>query len=362
MVFFKNQLLNVIEWNETRPDIIFWKWRNSEIKKGSRLIIKPGQDAIFLHNGKIEGVFSDEGNYEIETQIVPFLSTLKGFKFGFNSGLRAEVLFVNIKEFLVRWGTKNPINIPSPRMPGGIPIRSFGTFSIKVNDYLVLIDKIAGVKPQFAVDDVKERTLSLLDQLLMKWIVREGKDMFNLQANAFDIAKGIKVDLDMELLNIGLTVTDFNISSFTYPEQIQKMIEKNASYEMVGDVSRYQNIGMMDAMKENPGGTAAGMAQMGAGLTVGMQMANQMSKNMSQPSNNNNTNNSITNDNTNNNTNNMIACKNCGFKVADNINFCSNCGNKIEKDTAPSSKQFCQNCGGKLDPGAKFCSGCGEKV
>ena len=30
--------------------------------------------------------------FDIESDIIPFLSTLKGFKFGFNSGVRAEVL------------------------------------------------------------------------------------------------------------------------------------------------------------------------------------------------------------------------------------------------------------------------------
>ena len=57
MGLFSNQLLDVIEWNETRNDVLFWKWKNSEIKKNSRLIIRPGQDAIFMHNGKVEGVF-----------------------------------------------------------------------------------------------------------------------------------------------------------------------------------------------------------------------------------------------------------------------------------------------------------------
>ena len=42
----------------------------------------------------------------------------------------------------------------------------------------------------YTVDNVKERVMSMLDQLLMKWIVKEGKDMFNLQANAFDISRG----------------------------------------------------------------------------------------------------------------------------------------------------------------------------
>ena len=202
MGLFGNQFANVVEWEEYRDDVLFWKWSNREIKKGSRLIIRPGQDAIFLYNGKVEGIFTDEGSFDIESEIIPFLSTLKGFKFGFNSGIRAEVLFINTKEVTVKWGTKNPINIPAPGLPAGMPIRAFGTFCCKISDHAALIEKIAGVKQQFTIDDVKERVTSMLDQLLMKWIVREGKDMFNLQANSFDIAKGIQEDLDMEMMKI----------------------------------------------------------------------------------------------------------------------------------------------------------------
>ena len=89
----------------------------------------------------------------------------------------------------------------------------------QISDHAALIEKIAGVKQQFTIDDVKERVTSMLDQLLMKWIVREGKDMFNLQANSFDIAKGIQEDLDMEMMKIGISIAVFNISSFTYPEE-----------------------------------------------------------------------------------------------------------------------------------------------
>ena len=38
---------------------------SSEIKKGSRLIIRPGQDAIFMYNGRIEGIFREEGNFDV---------------------------------------------------------------------------------------------------------------------------------------------------------------------------------------------------------------------------------------------------------------------------------------------------------
>src|SRR5699024_28779 len=147
--FFKVILSNVVEWDELRKDIIFWKWLNNEIKKGSKLIIRLGQDAIFFHQGRIDGIFQDEGEYAIDSDIIPFLSTLKGFKFGFNTGLRVEVLFVNTKEFTVKWGTKNAINIPTPQLPGGMPIRANGTFQFKVNDYVNLIDKIAGLKNSY---------------------------------------------------------------------------------------------------------------------------------------------------------------------------------------------------------------------
>ena len=105
MGLFGGQFSSVVEWKEYSDDIIFWKFPSSEIKKGSRLIIRPGQDAIFMYNGRIEGIFREEGNFDISSDIIPFLSTLKSFTFGFNTPLRAEVLFINTKEFTVKWGT-----------------------------------------------------------------------------------------------------------------------------------------------------------------------------------------------------------------------------------------------------------------
>jgi len=326
MGLFSKQFANVVEWQEFREDMIFYKWSNDEIKKGSRLIIRPGQDAVFLYNGKIEGIFKDEGDYDIESQIIPFLSTLAGFKFGFNSGIRAEVLFINTKEFIVKWGTQNAINIPTPQLPGGMPIRANGTFTFKVTDYVKLIDKIAGVKQSYYVEDVRLRIVTILDQLLMKWISKEGKDMFNLQANSFDIASGIRTDLDMQLFDTGLSVSAFNIMSFTYPEEIQAMINKNASFGMIGDMNRYQQAAMTEGIstgKVHGGGAASDMA----GMMMGMNMANQMMQN-------------INNANQQTQTANSNPAANAGSNAKPN--FCPNCGTKT------GAANFCPNCGQKL--------------
>ena len=238
----KTQLLDVVEWQDMDDNTIFYKWTNIELKKGSRLILRPAQDAIFLYQGRIEGIFTEEGQYDIESQIIPFLSTLFGFKFGFNSGLRAEVLFINTREFTVKWGTQNAINLPVQGLPGGMPIRAYGIYTCKVSDYNVLIEKVAGVQNTFTIDDVKARLSGSADQLLMKWIVKEGKDMFNLQANAYDIGKGIAADLATEFEQFGMTCTGFQIQSVSYPDNVREMQEKAAGQAMIGNINTYNII------------------------------------------------------------------------------------------------------------------------
>lgn len=340
MGFFRGQLANVVEWEEFRDDMIFWKWNNREIKKGSKLIIRPGQDAIFFNQGKIEGVFKDEGEYEFESDIIPFLSTLKGFKFGFNSGMRVEVLFVNTKQFTVKWGTKNAINIPSPQLPGGMPIRANGTFQFTVKDYVKLIDNIAGVKNSYLVEDIRLRITAILDQLLMKWITKEGKDMFNLQANSFEIGEGIKEDLDMQVNQDGFEITGFNIISFNYPKEIQDMITKTASHGMIGDMGRYKDVAMTDAIssgKSNGGNSATDMA----GMMMGMQMAKEMMHGTNEQKSTNQQQNQSNQQNQNQQPQNQQGSS--GNESSTAIpNFCPNCGSKTQ------GMNFCGNCGYKL--------------
>ena len=340
MGLFGNEFSNVVEWQEQDDQVIFDRWQNDELKKGSRLVIRPGQDAIFLYNGKIEGIFTEEGSFDIESQIVPFLSTLKGVRFGFNSGIRAEVLFVNTKEFTVKWGTKNAVMIPYSGLPGGLPVRAFGTFQMKVSDYVCLIDTIAGIKARFTIDDVKSRVLSILDQLLMKWIGKEGKDLFCLQASAYEIARGMQEDLDMELRKIGIAVTGMQISSFSYPQEVQEKINAAAGYHMVGDMNRYQQGKLADGLDQS-GNAAGSIAGMGVGMAAGMQMAQEMLRQTSQQR--------------------EVSqggkqCPSCGAAVGAADRFCSACGQKLE------TAVFCPACGAKVNAGDRFCSGCGKKM
>ena len=171
------------------------------------------------------------------------------------------------------------------------------------------------------------------------WIVREGKDMFNIQANAVEISQGILGELNTEMQKIGLAATSFQIDSVSYPEEVQKMVTKVASQSMVGDMGRYQQMAMIDAMtntSNNGGGNnmATDMASMQMGMMMGQQMVNQMQSAMQQ--NNQNMQGQVQNS--------APAPQNQAAGQASGTipNFCPNCGQKTE------GSKFCPNCGQKL--------------
>lgn len=311
---FGKQFANVVEWEEYTDDMLFWKWNNNEIKRGSKLILRPGQAAVFMYNGSVEGTFEQDGTYDIESEIIPFLSTLKGFKFGFNSGMRAEVVFINRKEIQGNWGTRQPINLPaSPAMPGGLPIRANGSYIIKIDDYLKLIDTIVGSRARYKMEDLSERILNRLEPCMISAIAKNGKDLFNLQANSMDIAESVRDSLQLDLIKMGIYVVDFTIRQVSYPKEIQDRINQAAGNTMVGDLNRNAQVKMADGMGN--GGTGSQMAEM----MMGMTMAQNFMNNMNQP-----------------NSNHVQSTPTNAPK------FCPECG------TPTNGSKFCPNCGTKL--------------
>ncbi|MEF9970817.1 MAG: SPFH domain-containing protein [Oscillospiraceae bacterium] len=270
---------DTIEWEEFRDDLLFYKWPANEIKKGAKLIIRQGQKAVFFAGGAVEGVFETPGSYDITTEITPFLSTLKGWvSLRGDTGMRAEVYFVNAKELLLPWGTRQRIMIPSPEVPSGVPVGCNGNLIIEFRDYKTFISKIAGVKSDFALSDISERIMGELSPIIAECILGSQQSvglnaLIGLQANSRSLGKQLAAELDKELMEFGLGVRDLNILSINYPKEVQDMADKVAAQSFVGNVGKYAAVSMADSFGKEGG---SGIGEMGAQVAMGAQLAQQM--------------------------------------------------------------------------------------
>lgn len=159
----------------------------------------------------------------------------------------------------------------------------------------------------------------------MSWISKEGRDMFNLQTDARNIAKGIEGELDADMRTLGIAISGFTIESFSYPEEIRKMQEKAAAQSMVGDMNKYTQMAAADSMGKG-GGSGAGMASDMVGLQMGMAIGQQMVNQMNMGGQN-------------------TAPQTQGQPSAQGgqgPKFCPNCG------TPTTGSKFCGNCGTQL--------------
>ncbi|MDL2253136.1 SPFH domain-containing protein [Ruminococcaceae bacterium OttesenSCG-928-I18] len=352
---------DTIEWEEFRDDVLFYKWPGKEIKKGSKLIIRPGQKAIFYVNGAVDGVIEKQGSFDIESEITPFLSTLKGFfSLRGDTGMRAEVYFVNAKELVLPWGTRQRIMIPTPEVPSGIPVGMNGNLIVEFRDYQKFIDKVAGVKDTYTLDDISERIMGELNPVLAEAIL-DGRQtvgvnaLVGLQANSRKLSKTLTAELDSELTGFGLGVADVNILSVNYPEEVQKMAEKVAGQAFVGDVGKYAAVSMADSFNQPGGGD--NMATMGAQVAMGAQMAQQMAGAMgggqaqAQPAPGAAP------------TAAVYTCAACGNKTDQPAKFCPACGQPMQAAPPPAENadgKFCPKCRKMVS--SDFCPECGTQT
>ena len=160
---FRNEFIDIIEWTDNSNDTIVWKFPRfqNEIKTGAQLTVRESQVAVFLNEGKLADVYQP-GRYELTTANMPILTTLKGWKYGFNSPFKVDIFYVNTKQFTdQKWGTKNPITLNDPRF-GMIEIRAFGNFSFRVTDAGKFMKEIVGTDGQFTTEEIANQLRALV--------------------------------------------------------------------------------------------------------------------------------------------------------------------------------------------------------
>jgi membrane protease subunit (stomatin/prohibitin family) len=290
MSFIRSELIEIIEWLDDTNYTLVWRFpdEDHEIKNGAKLVCRAGQAAVLVNEGQVADVFGP-GTHTLSTQNVPILSTIKGWKYGFDSPFKVEVYFVNLRQYLdQKWGTANPVLVRDPEFavgnrPGRVRIRAFGSYNFKIGDPRLFFTEIVGTQGFVGTDDIegflKRRLVSSFSQAAGK----SELSVADMAAN-YDVLGGVVSGAIAEdFAKIGIQLTNFLIENISLPPEVEKALDAAAAQSARGVDNTLAWEGMQamrDAAKQpNAGG---GVMQAGMGLGMGMGMGNMMGNVMGQ--------------------------------------------------------------------------------
>lgn len=338
-----NPFIEVIEWLDPTNDTLVYRFpvAHQEIKMGAQLIVRESQVAIFVDEGKVADLF-EPGRYELTTQNLPILTTLRSWKYGFNSPFKAEVYFINMRQFTdLKWGTANPIMLRDPEF-GAVRLRAFGTYALRVTDPQTLMKEIVGTDGLFQVDEISGQLRNLLVAEFTDALAALKVPALDLAGNYAALSEQIRERVAARFGQYGLGIPAFVIENISLPPEVERALDKRTSMGIVGDMGQYTQYQAATAIEKaaEQGGAGASGLELGAGLAMGQQMAQSIggagapAPRPAAPA--------------------TVACPSCGHVNAPGARFCSDCGSRM--DAAPT----CAKCGEQVPAAAKFCPACGE--
>ncbi|MBX3449382.1 MAG: SPFH domain-containing protein [Planctomycetaceae bacterium] len=272
------ELIDIIEWVDDSRTTLAWRFPRyqNEIKQGAQLIVRPGQLAVFVHRGQLADVF-EPGTHTLNTQNLPILSTLAGWKYGFNSPFRSEVYFVSTRQITdLKWGTPNPIMLRDADF-GPIRLRAFGTYAIKAQDPRALLKELVGTDSEVDVEEIGELMRSIITSAFADMIGERKISAIDLAAHyrelSEDLRKVVQERIDDEY---GLEIPALFIVNISLPEEVEKAIDTRSSMGVIGDMNKFQQFQFGQAIREGANNPAGGGAAEGLGLGMGFAMAGRM--------------------------------------------------------------------------------------
>ena len=372
MGFFSKNLLEVIEWTDSSKDVVVYKYPiedRYEIMTGSTLVVRESQAAIFVHKGEIADVF-EPGTYKLSTENLPFLTKLLSLPTGFKSPIKAEIYYVNTKQFTsLKWGTQNPIVMRDSEF-GSVRLRGYGIYSFRVTNPKVFMKEMFGTNELYLADDVASQCRPMIIQAITDTIAESKMSILDLAANYKEFAKRVIDGSEAEFDNYGLKLSNFVIENISLPDEVEKALDEKSKLsimeDQIGTYTKYQAAqSIRDAAKNS--GNGSNITGLGVGIGAAKVISDAFSEGMSTPTKTTASKQCIK-------CGAQIGvrakhcseggasqveikvCPNCGEEVSAKSKFCSHCGAQMEE------KKVCANCGEPLKPRAKFCANCGTKV
>jgi len=315
---------------------------SGDFRIGSQVIIRESQSAVFFRDGKALDVFGP-GRHTITTANVPLLVGLVGKVFSGQTPFKAEVYFVNMREFIdQKWGTPEAISLRDSDL-GMVRLRAFGVYAMQISDPQLFVTKIVGTQGIYRTDQIDNYLRGQIVARLTDVLGESKVSFFDLPAMYDELAGIVKARLLDNFRALGIDLKSMFISSISPTEETAKAIDERAAMGAIGDMQKYLQFKAATAGGEAGSLTGAGVG-LGAGVGIGAAMAGAISEAMragkeapqqAAPT---------------------IACPNCNSPVPVGSKFCNNCGQQIAQESK------CPNCGADVPPGSKFCNNCGQNL
>lgn len=279
----RGEIIDIVQWIDDSNDTIVYRFErySNQIKYGARLTVREGQAAVFVNEGRIADIFGP-GMYTLETNNLPVLSTLQGWKYGFNSPFMTEIYFCSMRQFTdLKWGTMNPIILRDVEF-GPVRLRAYGTYAIKVSDPSVLIREIVGTDGHFTVDEIVNQLRNLIVSRFAEIVGQSRIPVMDMAASYSELGDYLTGRIAPEFQSYGLELTKLLVENISLPPEVEEAMDKRTSMGIVGNLAEFTQFNIANSIPDaanNPGGLAAA----GAGIGIGMAMGSPVAQALSAP-------------------------------------------------------------------------------
>jgi len=276
MSFIRGQLIEIIEWTDDSRDTISFRFEDNdaEIKRGAQLIVRESQVAQFVYLGEFGDTFGP-GKHTLTTDNIPILTTLKSWKYGFESPFKADVYFVTTRLFTGnKWGTSNPIMMRDQDF-GIVRVRAFGTYDFRVSDPKLMLKEVAGSDRNFRLDEFTETMRSRIVSIFSDAIASAKIPVLDVATRYQEVGEALLPVINPIIqAKYGIELASFVLENVSVPEEVEQAIDKRSSMAAVGNLNDYVKFQMAQGMEK--GGSAGGVAtEMAVGLAMAQQIMQQ---------------------------------------------------------------------------------------
>jgi len=248
-----------------------------DFRIGSQLIVGPGQEAVFVRDGKALDTFTS-GRHTITTANIPLLVDFIGKAFGNRTPFTAEVYFINTRVFPdMGWGTPNPIPVMHPGVGlGASLLKAYGTFKMKVSNSKFFVEEVVGRRGSYSKEDIQEWLRTAVLTQFRDVVGTLKKSAFEIQSLTSDISELLVSKTQDDFAAMGLVLVDFKVAEIT---PSAKSAQELRDMGLI-DMQTYMQLQAADAMRDAanaPGGNLAGAGVgIGAGVGLGQMMTQAM--------------------------------------------------------------------------------------